>query len=110
MGRKMVMMMMVLVLLAPASSARFEGVKGPGMSYSGFVGGERFEGAHGPMMRYDGYVGGQAYSFGLGRWTFIGGEVRSDPDFSEMVKAHQERFNLARSVFDIRAYRSTTRQ
>ncbi len=101
MGRKAVVTLLVLALLATAASARFEGVRGPGMSYGGFVGGERFEGVQGPTMRYGGYQGGQAYSFGLDRWVFIGGESRPYPDLGEMVKAHQERFSLAKAVFGI---------
>ena len=62
-----------------------------------------FDSVHGPAIRYDGYLGGHGYSGGLGRWVSIGGEVRPELDFGEMVKAHQERFNLARSVFGIRA-------
>ncbi len=95
----MAIIMLALALLAPAASARFEGVSGPGMYYDGFVGGERFAGVSGPTMRYDGYLGGHAYSYAFDRWVSIGGEVIAEPDFSEMVKAHQEEFNLARAVF-----------
>ena len=56
-----------------------------------------------PTMRYDGYFGGHAYFSSLDRWVSIGWEVRPELDFSEMVKAHQERFNLARAVFGFRA-------
>ncbi|HII06723.1 MAG TPA: hypothetical protein HA349_05255, partial [Methanotrichaceae archaeon] len=63
----------------------------------------RFDSVHGPTMRYDGYLGGCAYSGGLSKWACIGGEIKPEPDFREMVKAHQEQFNLVRSVFCIRA-------
>jgi len=101
-GYKIAMMVLVLALLAPTVSARFEGVRGPGMVYGGAVGGERFDSVHGPTMRYDGYVGGCAYFGGLNKWACIGGEIEPEPNFKEMVKAHQEQFNLARSVFCIR--------
>ena len=42
-GRKIALMMLVLALLAPTVSARYEGVRGPGMYYGGAVGGERFD-------------------------------------------------------------------
>ncbi len=98
-GYKAALMMLALVLLAPAASARFEGVSGPGMYYGGAVGGERFAGVSGPTMRYDGYSGGQAYSSALDRWVSIGGEPKADPDLRDIVADRQERFNLPRSVF-----------
>jgi hypothetical protein len=51
-------------------------------------------------MRYDGYFGGHDYSSSLDRPVSIGW-VSSEPgiDIREEVKVHQERFNLARSVF-----------
>ncbi|UEC43160.1 MAG: hypothetical protein METHAR1v1_1150002 [Methanothrix sp.] len=101
MGRKAAVTLLVFALLATAASARFEGVRGPGMSYGGFVGGERFEGVHGPAMRYDGYHASHAYFFGLDRWVSIGKESGPYPDLSEMVRAHQERFSLAKAVFGI---------
>ena len=102
-ARKIALLILVLALMAPTISARFEGVSGPGMSYGGAVGGERFHPVHGPTMRYDGYLRGHAYSSSLDRWVFIGGwGIGPEPDFSEMVKAHQEEFNLAKSVFGFR--------
>ncbi|MDF0590377.1 hypothetical protein [Candidatus Methanocrinis natronophilus] len=104
MGRKMalmVLMVLLMGLLVTAASARFEGVRGPGMYYGGFVGGERFEGVHGPTMRYDGYHASHAYFFGLDKWISIAGESSPYPDLSEMVRVHQERFTLAGAVFGI---------
>jgi hypothetical protein len=101
-ARKIALLILVLALMAPTISARFEGVSSPGMSYGGAVGGERFHSVHGPTMRYDGYFGGHAYSSSLDRWVSIGWEVGPELDFSEMVKAHQERFDLAKSVFGFR--------
>jgi len=54
------------------------------------------------MMKYDEYLGGRAYFSGLDNWVCIGGEIEPEPNFKEMVKAHQQQFNLARSVFGIR--------
>lgn len=101
-GYKIALMVLVLALLAPTVSARFEGVSGPGMCYGGAIGGERFDSVHGPMMKYDEYLGGRAYFSGLDNWVCIGGEIEPEPNFKEMVKTHQEQFNLARSVFGIR--------
>jgi hypothetical protein len=101
--RRITLMVLIFALLATTVSARFDGVSSPGMSYGGAVGGERFDSVDGPTMRYDGYFGGHAYSSSLDRWVSIGWEVRPELDFSEMVKAHQERFNLARAVFGFRA-------
>jgi hypothetical protein len=100
-GYKIALIVLALALLAPTVSARFEGVRGPGMSYGGAIGGERFDDVHGPMIKYDGYLGGRAYFSGLNNWVFIGGETEPQPNFKEIVKAYQEQFNLARSVFDI---------
>jgi len=102
-GRRMALMALVIALLATAASARFEGVRSPGSYYGGTVGGERFGFVEGPTMRYGGYFGGAAYSSSLDRWVSIGGEAGAEIDISEIVKAHQERFNLARSVFGFRA-------
>ena len=101
---RMALMALVIALLATTASARFEGVRSPGVYYDGAVGGERFDSIDGPTMRYDGYFGGHAYSSSLDRWVSVGW-VFSEPeiDISELVKAHQERFNLARSVFGIKA-------
>ncbi|HRW81954.1 MAG TPA: hypothetical protein P5049_00725 [Methanothrix sp.] len=98
-GYKLALIMLALALLAPAASARFEGVSGPGMYYGGAVGGERFAGVSGPTLRYDGYSGGQAYSSALDRWVSIGGETKPDPDLREIVIAREERFSLPRLVF-----------
>jgi hypothetical protein len=99
-GSRMALMALVIALLATTASARFEEVRSPGMTYGGAVGGERFDSVEGPTMRYDGYFGGHAYSSNLDRWVSIGW-VFSEPeiDIREIAKAHQERFNLARSVF-----------
>jgi len=102
MGYKIAFTMLALALLTTAASAMFEGVSGPGLYYGGAVGGERFEGVSGPTLRYDDYRGGHAYSFGLDRWVSIGGGLGPEPSFVEMVRAHQERFNLARAVFGFR--------
>lgn len=101
MGRKAAITLLALALLVTAASARFEGVRGPGMSYGGFVGGERFEGVHGPTMRYDGYHASHAYFFGLDKWVSITGASRPYPDLGELVRAHQDRFSLAGAVFGI---------
>ena len=101
--RKIALLILVLALMAPTISARFEGVRSPGMTYGGAVGGERFDSIDGPTMRYDGYFGGHAYSSSLDRPVSIGWEARPELDFGEMVKAHQERFNLARAVFGVKA-------
>lgn len=100
-GYKIAIMVLALALLAPAASAMFEGVHGPGLYYGGVVGGERFEGVKGPVLRYDGYHGGHAYSFGLDRWVSIGGEVGAEPSFVEMVRARQNDFNLLWAVLSL---------
>jgi hypothetical protein len=96
-------MALVIALLASTATARFDGVRSPGMTYGGAVGGERFDSIDGPTMRYDGYLGGHAYSSSLDRWVSIGWEAGTEINIREIVTAHQERFNLARSVFDFRA-------
>ncbi len=101
-GSRMALMALVIALLATTASARFEGVRSPGVYYGGAVGGERFDSVEGPTMRYDGYFGGHAYSSSLDRPVSIGWEAGPLIDISEIVKAHQERFNLARSVFGSR--------
>lgn len=102
-GRRTALMALVIALLATTASARFEGVRSPGAYYGRAVGGERFDSIDGPTMRYDGYLGGHAYFSSLDRWVSIGWEAGTEIDIREIVKAHQERFNLARSVFGFRA-------